>query len=65
MSNDGKNKTYLQIGAGRLLNIEVFLDNEKVYEGKSEDAPEEIKELKYSDIKVENKITYYAYSELN
>lgn len=30
-----------------------------------ENAPEEIKSLKYSEVKMDGKITYIVYSELN
>lgn len=58
-------KTYMPIGAGRLLNIRVILDGQAVYEGMVENAPEEIKQLKYSEVQMENPITYIVYSELN
>ena len=57
-------RIYMPIGAGRLIDIIVYLDDEKVYEGMIEEAPDEIKKLKYSDVKMENQLTYYAYSEL-
>ncbi len=57
-------RIYMPIGAGRLLDIIVYLDDEKVYEGMIEEAPDEIKKLKYSDVKMGNQLTYYAYSEL-
>lgn len=56
-------KTYLPIGAGRLLDIIVYYDDEKIYEGMVEDAPEEIKQLKYSKVELSSKMTYYVYSE--
>lgn len=59
-------KVFLPIGTGRFSNpIQVFLDNEKVYEGKLDTAPEEIKKLKYSKIILGNTITYYTFSDLN
>lgn len=57
-------RIYMPIGAGRLIDIIVYLDDEKVYEGMIEEAPDEIKKLKYSDVKMGNQLTYYAYSEL-
>lgn len=57
-------KTYQQIGDGRLLNIIVILDNEKIYEGMIEDAPEEIKKLRYSKVEMGYPLVYYVYSEL-
>ena len=44
-------KTYGQIGIFRLVKIRVILNDEKViYEGMIEDAPEQIKKLKYSKL---------------
>ena len=57
-------RVYGQIGLGRLLDISVYLDNELVYEGMVEDAPEDIKRLKYSEVEMKNKITYKAYSNM-
>lgn len=55
-----------QFGDSRLLSIKVILDNEKdIYEGRVEDAPEEIKKLKYSKIVMGSPITYYVYSKFN
>lgn len=59
-----KKRTYGEIGLGRLLDITVYLDNELVYNGMIEDAPEEIKKLKYSDIEVQGKVIYKAYSNM-
>lgn len=63
---DSNKKIYLQIGAGRLLNIKVIIDDkpEPEYEGMVDDAPDEIKKLKYSKVEMGNPITYYVYSEL-
>lgn len=58
-------KVYLPIGSARLLDIVVILDGIEEYRGRVEDAPEYIKKLKYSDVKMGNPITYYVYSELN
>lgn len=41
---------YLSVGSMRLLNIRVERDGEVLYEGMSEDAPDEIKKLKYNKI---------------
>ena len=57
-------RVYGQIGLGRLLDIIVYLDNELVYEGMIEDAPNTIKELKYSEIEVQGKVIYKAYSNM-
>ena len=48
-NSNKKRKVYVSIGSGRLLNIRVVLDDNPtpIYEGMVEDAPEEIKDLKY------------------
>ncbi len=65
MSDEKKLRTYMQIGDSRLLNIRVILDENIVYEGMVEDAPAEIKKLKYSSVNMGNPIECYVYSELN
>ncbi len=62
---DQKSRTYLSIGDGRLLNIRVILDNNLVYEGMVENAPDELKQLKYSEVKMGNPITYIVFSQIN
>lgn len=57
-------RVYGQIGLGRLLDIVVYLDSKLVYEGMIEDAPDEIKNLKYSEIEVQGKVIYKAYSNM-
>ena len=52
-------KTYLQIGAARLLDIRVIADNKIIYEGAVDRAPQEIKSLKYYDVNVNSdKVEY-------
>lgn len=52
-------KTYLQIGAARLLDIRVIVDNKIIYEGAVDTAPQEIKSLKYYDVNVNSdKVEY-------
>ena len=59
-------KVYNQIGLGRLLDIRVIKDDtETLYEGMVENAPEEIKKLKYSKIETTDKMNFYVYSEFN
>lgn len=60
-------KVFLPIGNARLLDIRVILDDEQIiYEGMVDDAPEEIKGLKYSEVKMGgDKIEYLVYSECN
>lgn len=56
-------KTYLQIGSGRLLNIQVFYDGNVVYEGRVEDAPDDIKALRYNKVDAKNgKVIYNVFS---
>ena len=62
---DQKSRTYLSIGDGRLLNIRVILDDNLVYEGMVENAPDELKQLKYSEVKMGNPITYIVFSQIN
>jgi len=58
-------KTFISIGEIRKLNIKViFDDDEIIFEGKSEDAPAEIKNLKYSKIEQKDVLTLYVYSEM-
>lgn len=65
MNVDNKEKVYMPIGTSRLLDIKVILDGEEVYSGMVEDAPNEIKQLKYSKVDMGSPITYYVYSDLN
>ena len=66
-NSNKKRKVYVSIGSGRLLIIRVVLDDipTPIYEGRVEDAPEEIKDLKYSKVNVASQITYYVYSDVN
>lgn len=45
-------KTYLQIGSIRLYNIKVIYNNKVLYEGPTEDLPDNYKTLKYYDIDI-------------
>lgn len=65
MNVDNEEKVYMPIGTSRLLDIKVILDGEEVYSGMVEDAPNEIKQLKYSKVDMGSPITYYVYSDLN
>lgn len=65
MSIENKKRVYSSIGSGRLLDIKVMLDEKEIYTGMVEDAPEEVRRLKYSKVEFEDKITYYVYSEFN
>ena len=49
---ENKKRTYVEIGSGRLLDITVYLDNNLVYDGMVEDAPDNIKKLKYSEVEI-------------
>lgn len=61
---ENERKLYQAIGSARLLDIRVILDDKIVYEGMVEDAPQEVKKLKYSDIKIKDKFEYQVYSNL-
>ena len=59
-------QVYNQIGLGRLLDIRVIRDGtETLYEGMVENAPDEVKQLKYSKIQTTDKVNFYVYSEFN
>ena len=63
---DEERKAYLTIGSMRLLDIRVIQDDEyKRYEGMSDDAPPEIKKLRYSKMENKDKMVVYVYSEFN
>lgn len=52
------------IGSLRLLHINVISnDNEIIYDGVTEEAPIEIKNLKYYDVKMENPIKLFVRTE--
>lgn len=59
-----KKRVYGQIGLGRLLDICVYLDNKLIYDGMIEEATDEIKKLKYSEIEVQGKVIYKVYSDM-
>lgn len=51
-------KVYDNIGSLRLMNIKVIKDNkDTLYEGMVEDAPADIKELRYSKIEIDSGTT--------
>ena len=59
-------KVYNEIGLSRLLDIRVIRDDtETLYEGMVENAPDEVKQLKYSKIQTTDKVNFYVYSEFN
>ena len=59
-------KVYNQIGLGRRFNIRVIKDDtETLYEGMVEEAPDDIKQLKYSRIQTTDRVNFYVYSEFN
>ncbi len=59
-------KIYGPIALARHLDIIVILDeNKTIYEGNVDDAPEEVRKLKYSKVEMEKPIKYYVYSEFN
>lgn len=63
---DKSNKVYGPIGSGRLLTIEVILDDGPIiYSGEIDEAPENIRQLKYSHIEMTRPMKYYVYSKWN
>lgn len=61
-------KLYDNIGSLRLLNIRVYLDDTNViYEGMVEDAPDDVKERRYSKIMIDDDgiTNLYVYSKLD
>lgn len=53
----------MDIGSLRLLDIKVILDDkEPIFEGMAETAPEEIRKLQYSKIKMAGKMELYVYT---
>jgi hypothetical protein len=64
LEENNNKKLYQAIGSARLLDIRVILDEQVVYEGMVEDAPQEVKNLKYSEIKIKDKFEYQVYSDL-
>ena len=53
-------KTYLQVGSIRLCNLKVIYNDNIIFEGSTEDLPEEYKALTYYKIDVNsNIITLY------
>lgn len=65
MKYDDTDKIYMQVGAGRLLDIRIFLDDIEVYSGMIENAPAEVKKLYYSKILMTDKYECYTYSKFN
>lgn len=57
-------KIYNEIGLSRLLDIRGIKDDTEIlYEGMVEDAPEDIKQLKYSKIQTTDRVNFYVYGE--
>ena len=54
---------YGKIRESRLLDIEVYEGDNLLYKGKIEDAPEEIRQLKYSKVNISNDIVCEVYSQ--
>lgn len=52
---------YGKIRESRLLDIEVYKDENLLYKGKIEDAPEEIKDKNYESVKIKDGwVIYYV-----
>ena len=60
---ENNKKAYLQVGSIRLYNIVVNYDGNEIYRGKVEDAPEEIRQLKYSKVNISTDIVCEVYRE--
>ncbi len=65
MEDIKKRKNYMPIGESRLLNIKVIIDGNQMYEGMVEDAPQEIRKMKYYKIEMGNPIIYYVDTSLD
>ena len=58
-----RKKSIFEIGSVRALDIRViFEDTEILYEDAVEDAPKEIKRLRYSKVKNSDKMNFYVYN---
>ena len=56
-------RAYLTIESVRALDIRViFEDTQILYEGAVEDAPKEIKKLRYSKVENSDKMNFYVYN---
>lgn len=64
MENEER-RTYLQIGSIKRVDILVYIDDKEVYSGMSDDAPDDIKKLKYSKTTQDSKMNLFVYSDLN
>ncbi len=52
---------YGKIRESRLLNIEVYENEDLLYKGKIEDAPEEVKDKNYKEVKIKDGwVIYYV-----
>lgn len=64
MENEER-RTYLEIGSIKRVDIVVYIDDKEVYSGMSDDAPDDIKKLKYSKTTQDSKMNLFVYSDLN
>ena len=66
MTENNNLRNYGRIDGFRLLNMEVILDETQlIYQGTTENAPENIKMLNYSKVDMGNPMKVYVYSSLN
>lgn len=65
MENNEERRTYLEIGSIKRVDIAVYVDDKEVYSGMSDDAPDNIKKLKYSKTTQDSKMNLFVYSDLN
>ena len=56
-------RKYGKIGGFRLLNIEVYFNDNLEYTGAVEEAPEEIKQMEYSKVQLGNPTKLFVYSD--
>jgi hypothetical protein len=55
---------YIQVGNIRREHIIVYVDDKLTYDGEADEAPEEIRQMKYSKIDIKSgKIELYVYTK--
>ena len=59
-----KRKVFAKVEDMRLLDIIVYLDEVLVYEGRTENVPDEVKKLKYSEIEMNTPMVLRCYNDV-
>ena len=59
-----KRKVFAKVEDMRLLDIIVYLDDVLVYEGRTENVPDEVKKLKYSEIEMNTPMVLRCYNDV-